>query len=179
MTILKDLLSATVLGMGYDFVDLEQSPRGRLIRVYIDAPQKAGGVDVEDCSLVSEQITRVLTVENIDYDRLEVSSPGMDRVLNKESDYIRFAGAKVSAKLRVPLQGRRNFQGILVGMKDDCLLIDCRDTMTAATTAPATAVTDAKHDAASSQTDIYELPLAQLDKVRLVPTFDEIGGHKK
>ena len=84
---LHELLEKTVNGLGFDLVDVEQSPRGRILRVFIDKPEKTGGVDVEDCAAVSDHLSRVLAVENIDYDRLEISSPGLDRVLKKPSDF--------------------------------------------------------------------------------------------
>jgi hypothetical protein len=71
------LIEKTVAGLGFELVDIEQSPRGRVLRVFIDKPDKAGGIDVEDCTLVSNQLSRVLAVENVDYDRLEISSPGL------------------------------------------------------------------------------------------------------
>jgi ribosome maturation factor RimP len=66
---------------------------------------------------VSNQLTRVFTVENIDFDRLEVSSPGLDRPLVKAADYRRFAGQEVQLKLRVPLGNQRNFSGVLEGLE--------------------------------------------------------------
>jgi ribosome maturation factor RimP len=70
---LNTLLETTVVGLGYELVDVEMSPRGRTIRVFIDAPGKETGVDVEDCAKVSNQLTRVFEVENVDFDRLEIS----------------------------------------------------------------------------------------------------------
>ena len=96
------LIEKTVTGLGYELVDVEQSPRGRVLRVFIDKPGKEGGIDVEDCTLVSNQLSRVLAVENIDYDRLEISSPGLDRVLKKAADYERFAGSEINLRLRLP-----------------------------------------------------------------------------
>jgi ribosome maturation factor RimP len=107
---LNTLLETTVVGLGYELVDVELSPRGRTIRVFIDAPAKDSGVDVEDCAKVSNQLTRVFEVENIDFDRLEISSPGMDRVVKKETDFERFAGQDIQIKLRIPHNGRRNFR---------------------------------------------------------------------
>ena len=92
---LNTLLETTVVGMGYEIVDVELSPRGRTIRVFIDAPTKESGVDVEDCVRVSNQLQRVMEVDGIDYDRLEVSSPGLDRVVKKEADFERFAGQEI------------------------------------------------------------------------------------
>ena len=107
---LNDILETTVTGMGYELAGFERPGRGRLLRVYIDKP---AGVSVDDCAAVSHQLTRVLTVENVSYDRLEVSSPGLDRLLSKEGDFMRFAGHKARVRMRVPLEGQRNFTGVL------------------------------------------------------------------
>src|SRR5688500_19308526 len=77
---LNELLESTLAGLGYELVDLERSPRGKLLRVFIDKPD---GVSVDDCVTVSNHLSRLLAVENVDYDRLEVSSPGLDRPLKK------------------------------------------------------------------------------------------------
>ena len=71
------------------------------------------GITVDDCALVSHHLGRVFTVENVSYDRLEVSSPGLDRPLRKASDFERFSGQQAKIKLRVALAGQRNFVGIL------------------------------------------------------------------
>ena len=107
-----------MVGLGYELVDVEMSPRGRTIRVFIDTPGKENGVDVEDCAKVSNQLSRVFEVENVDYDRLEISSPGLDRVVKKAEDFARFTGQDIQIKLRIPHGGRRNFQGELLGCKD-------------------------------------------------------------
>jgi len=107
---LNGLLETTVNGMGYELAGVERPGGGRLLRVYIDKP---GGVNVDDCAAVSRQLTRVLTVENVSYDRLEVSSPGLDRLLRKERDFARFAGQKARVRMRVPLDGQRNFTGVV------------------------------------------------------------------
>jgi len=107
---LHDLLETTLAGLGYELVDLERSGKGRMLRVFIDKPE---GINVEDCATVSQHLSRVLTVENVDYDRLEVSSPGLDRQLKKERDFVRFAGQRARIKLRVPMNGQRNFEGVL------------------------------------------------------------------
>lgn len=144
---LHELLAKTVTGLGYELVDVEQSPRGRVLRLFIDKPEKSGGIDVEDCTLVSNQLTRVLTVENVDYDRLEISSPGMDRVLKKPADFERFTGSEINLRLRLPMSGRRNFNGVLQGLQDGkvCLKIDAGE---------------------------VALELGNIDKARLVPKFD-------
>lgn len=107
---LQGLLEHTLAGLGYELVDLERSTRGALLRVFID---KTGGITVEDCALVSNHLSRLLVVENVSYDRLEVSSPGLDRPLRTARDFARFAGQKARLKLRVPQEGQRNFVGVL------------------------------------------------------------------
>src|SRR5689334_19007494 len=111
---LNTLIETTVVGLGFELVDVEMSPRGRTIRVFVDLPEKEGGIDVEDCAKVSNQLSRVFEVENVDFDRLEISSPGMDRVVKKAEDFARFAGQDIQIKLRIPQGGRRNFQGELL-----------------------------------------------------------------
>jgi ribosome maturation factor RimP len=109
---LQGLLETTVAGLGYELVSVELSNRGRMLRIFIDKPA-AGGITVDDCARVSNQLARVLEVEDIDYDRLEVSSPGLDRPLKKEADFVRFSGEQARLTLRVPLAGRRNFTGVM------------------------------------------------------------------
>src|SRR5262245_31336611 len=99
--------------MGYELVDVQASNGGRLLRLFID---KAGGVTLDDCAAVSNQVTRVLAVEGIDYERLEVSSPGLDRPLRKEADFARFAGHRAEIRMRTAdATGRRRFAGVLRG----------------------------------------------------------------
>ena len=99
--------------MGYELVDVQASNGGRLLRLFIDKP---GGVGLEDCAAVSRQLSRVFEVEGIDYERLEVSSPGLDRPLRKAGDFARFAGRKAEVRMRTPdATGRRRFVGVLRG----------------------------------------------------------------
>ncbi len=110
-------------GLGYELVELEFGQRG-LLRVFIDAPD---GIRLEDCERASRQLSHVLTVENVDYSRLEVSSPGVDRPLRTARDFIRFAGEEITLRLRLPLSGRRNFQGILSVEPDGQFALTWRD----------------------------------------------------
>jgi len=99
--------------MGYELVDLQVSNRGGLLRLFIDKP---GGIGLEDCAAVSRQLIRVLEVEGVEYDRLEVSSPGLDRPLRKAGDFARFAGQKADVRMRTAdATGRRRFVGVLRG----------------------------------------------------------------
>ena len=113
-------LRDTLAGLGYELVDLELS-RGGLMRVFIDAP---AGIGLHDCERVSHHLTRVLAVEGIDYERLEVSSPGLDRPLKRLEDFSRFAGRKASVRLKLPVDGRRRYEGTLVGVEEDKVVVD-------------------------------------------------------
>ena len=110
-------LEPVLAGLGYELVLLERAGRG-LIRIFIDKP---GGIAIDDCVAVSNHLTHLFTVENVDYDRLEVSSPGLDRPLVKPQDYTRFAGEDVTLKLRVPMDNRRRLVGTLVGLEDQAI----------------------------------------------------------
>lgn len=109
-------IERTVTGLGYDLVDTERSAGG-LLRVYIDrlAEQVDAGefVTVDDCEKVTRQLQHVLEVEGCAYERLEVSSPGLDRPLKKAADYARFCGERVELTLKEPFQGRKKWRGEL------------------------------------------------------------------
>jgi ribosome maturation factor RimP len=141
---LYGLIEKTVTQLGYELADLEVSNRGKLLRLFIDKPE---GITIDDCVLVSNQLGNVLAVENdIDYDRLEVSSPGLDRALKKEADFIKFLESKASVKVRMPIEGRKNFLGVLKAVEDGDLLIDVEGT-------------------------IFKIDLNNIDKARLAPEF--------
>jgi len=120
-TSLNELLGRTIPALGYELVDVEWSPRSRLLRVFID---KTDGVDVEDCARVSNHLTRLFAVENVDFERLEVSSPGLDRPLTKLADYQRFEGAEAELRLRAPVEGRRKVKGKLRGIDGQTVLVE-------------------------------------------------------
>ncbi len=117
----RSLLDRLLPGLGYELADVELVDRGRHIRVFIEKPE---GVDIDDCVKVSNHLSRVFAVENVDYDRLEVSSPGLDRPLKRRDDFTRFAGERVQVRVRTPRAGRRNFVGILRGLEGDDLRIE-------------------------------------------------------
>ena len=110
----------TLEGLGYELVDIESSRSG-LMRIFIDSPR---GITVEDCARVSNHLTRAFAVEGIDYERLEVSSPGLDRPLKRLADYERFAGREASVKLKLPVNGRRRFEGRLMGIEDGRIVLE-------------------------------------------------------
>jgi ribosome maturation factor RimP len=121
---LHDIVAQTVAGLGYELVELERSAGGTL-RVTIDFPWQPGeekSVNVEDCERVTRQLQYTLEVEEVDYKRLEVSSPGIDRPLRDERDFERFAGEVVDITLKAPMgaaaagqvaANRRKFRGTL------------------------------------------------------------------
>lgn len=110
----------TLEGLGYELVDLESSRSG-LLRVFIDSPR---GISLDDCERVSRHLTQAFAVEGIDYERLEVSSPGLDRPLKKLEDYSRFAGQRASLKLKLPVKGQRRFEGVLGGVEDGRVVLE-------------------------------------------------------
>lgn len=141
---LNALLDKSLSQLGYELVDMEISNRGKLIRLFIDKPE---GINIDDCVLVSNHLSDLLAVEHdIDYDRLEVSSPGLDRALKKEADFVRFNGERAQVKLRVPVEGRKNFVGILRGLEQDQLTIECEGVL-------------------------HHVALSNIDKAKLAPEF--------
>ena len=113
-------IRASLEGLGYELVDLESSRSG-LLRIFIDSPR---GITVEDCAKVSNHLTRAFAVEGIEYERLEVSSPGLDRALKRLEDFERFAGREESLKLKLPRDGQRRFEGKLVGVEGGRIILD-------------------------------------------------------
>jgi ribosome maturation factor RimP len=118
---LEELLESTLEGMGYELVEVERLAHNKLLRIYVD---KVGGINIDDCVAISNHLSRLLVVENIDYGRLEVSSPGLDRPLRKASDFLRFKGEVIKLKLRIPMQGQRNFVGILREINDGIIKLE-------------------------------------------------------
>jgi ribosome maturation factor RimP len=118
---LSELLERTVPALGYELVDWDMSARTRLVRVFIDKPN---GVDVEDCAGVSNHLTRLFAVENVDFERLEVSSPGLDRPVKRLADYARFAGREAQLTLSAPVDGAKRIKGILRGTDGDDVLVE-------------------------------------------------------
>src|SRR5438309_10995706 len=118
---LDELLEKTLPPMGYELVAWDMSPRSRLVRVLIDKPR---GVDVDDCARVSNHLTRLFAVEEIDFERLEVSSPGLDRPVKRLADFARFAGQEAELTLAAPVDGAKRIKGILRGTEGDDVLVE-------------------------------------------------------
>jgi ribosome maturation factor RimP len=146
MAAMAEVAERTLAGMGFELVEARASGGGRFLTIFIDRP---GGITVDDCAEVSRQLSRVFEVEGIDYDRLEVSSPGLDRPLRKAADFERFAGSRVDVKMRVAdASGRRRYTGLLRGARDGV----------------ATLEVDGREVA---------LAVSEIDKARLVPDLQD------
>ncbi|WP_278388576.1 ribosome maturation factor RimP [Pseudomonas oryzihabitans] len=145
---LQALLAPVVEALGYVCWGVEYISQGRhsLLRVYIDHPN---GILVEDCEVVSRQVSGVLDVEDpiTNEYTLEVSSPGMDRPLFTLEQFAAHAGEQVKVKLRSPFEGRRNFQGLLRGVEDQDVVVQVDE-----------------HE--------YLLPIEMIDKANVVPRFE-------
>lgn len=140
-------MQPVLAGMGYELVDVQASNGGRFLRLFIDKPQ---GITVADCAAVSRQLTRVFEVEGIEYDRLEVSSPGLDRPLRKAADFARFAGQKAELRMRTAdAGGRRKFVGVLRGAEAGRVMLEV--------------------DGAGKDKEQVALALDDLDRAKLVP----------
>lgn len=160
---LEQLVERTLGGLGYELADFNLSNHGRMLRVFIDKtheqPGKAAGspidsVTLADCEAATRQLQRVLEVEGIEYDRMEVSSPGLDRKLRKPADFVRFAGLEADVRLREPVNGRRRFVGVVRQVIGDQVEIEI--------------------DGAPVM-----LALENLDKARLVPKYDMQGRRSR
>jgi ribosome maturation factor RimP len=144
---LWELVEPVVTGLGYELVDIEYLSEDRIniLRIYID---HENGITVDDCGKVSLQLSAVFDVEEPVRSRynLEVSSPGIDRPLRKISDFERFAGNVVKVKMAMPVEERRNFKGMLLGVDADRVKVEVDGVE-------------------------YELPVAAIDKARIVPQY--------
>jgi ribosome maturation factor RimP len=143
---LVGLIEQAVTGLGYELVDFETSPRGRLLRVFVDKLPGQGSLSIDDCSAVSNHLSRLLVVEGVDYDRLEVSSPGLDRALTKAADWQRYVDHDVQFKLRIAIGNQRNFVGRIVGTREEQAVV-------------------------MLEGEEREFPLAGIERARLVPRF--------
>ena len=154
----QSVVESTVTGLGYDLVDCERSPKG-LLRVYIDrvANDPAGEyIVVEDCEKVTRQLQHVLEVEGCAYERLEVSSPGLDRPLKKLADYQRFVGQEIDLSLKLAFQGRKHYRGVLEALAEGWRLV-------------------LKSDTKGKADQALDFSLEEVKEARLVPVVDFKG----
>tara|TARA_B100000780_G_scaffold277679_1_gene248981 strand:- start:371 stop:817 length:447 start_codon:yes stop_codon:yes gene_type:complete len=141
---IEQLVEAPIISLGYMLVGIEYVKNGQntVLRIYIDSDQ---GISIEDCERVSHQVNGILEVEDpiSSAYSLEVSSPGFDRPLFKQQDFERFVGLQAKVVMKLPIQGRRNFKGLLDGFSEGNILIEVDG-------------------------EVYELPLTKMSKARLV-----------
>ena len=116
---IEDIVSPTVVGMGYELVRVAMSRGGGTLQIMIE-PADGRPMDVEDCATLSRALSAVLDVEDPipSAYTLEVSSPGIDRPLTREKDYIRWAGHLARVETTQPIEGRRRFKGTLLGLEN-------------------------------------------------------------
>lgn len=183
----------TVTGMGYDLVDVERTGGG-LLRVTIDrVPGKAYAtgesefVLVEDCEAVTRQLQYVLEVENCDYTRLEVTSPGLDRPLKRAEDFERFKGSQVEVTFKQPFQGRKKFAGELLAREGGWRIVlpapelskTKAKALAKAKAAPEAAVAPAGEVVDAEVERVLDFSLDELRDARLVPVLDFKGRRRK
>jgi len=169
---IEALIMPILTDLGMELVDLELKREGRdwFLRLFIDKP---GGVTLDDCVEVSREVSAILEVEDPIESayRLEVSSPGLDRPLKKAADFERFAGSEASVKLRRPLEGRRNFEGVLTVESDGRfgleLIDDANRSKQPARGKPAPAKAAAAGPARPARKLVFALD--EIDRARLVP----------
>lgn len=117
---LQVILDKTISGLGFELVDVEITP-AKIIRVFID---KEGGVSVEDCAEVSNHLSRVLVAEEINYNRLEISSPGLERPLKKIADYTRFMGRLAKIKTHALINNQKVFEGRIIAVAGEQISLE-------------------------------------------------------
>ncbi len=165
-TELISIVKATVAGLGFELVDFERAGGG-MMRVFIDHPD---GISVENCADVRNQLSRVLMVENIDYSRLEVSSPGLDRPLKTIADFTRFAGAPVKVRLNAPVDGRKRFDGVVESMAGEAITFTLMDESASAKVKTARRNTP-KAPAGAPPVEVKRITvmLNDIERARLIP----------
>ena len=173
---IETIVQSTVVGLGFELVDFERTARG-LLRVFIDKP---AGITVDDCADVSNHLTRVFAVEGIEFDRLEVSSPGLDRPLKTLADFARFQGEVAKVKLNIMVDGRKKFDGVIGAVEDESVVFQIvdevsKDSGVAAGGKPlpksSRAVGKGKSPVAAPEKKLIRVPLGNIDKARLIPAI--------
>jgi ribosome maturation factor RimP len=172
---MADLFALTqeaLAGMDVELVDVERAALG-LLRITIDRPD---GVRIEDCEQATRQLSRVFEVENVDYKRLEVGSPGVDRPLRSEADLYRFAGQRVEIKLRQAVEGRKVFSGTLVAPG-----VDTPGVEMAAAGAPqdqGKAAFGVEFEAKKDDIQVVNFTFDDVDRAKLDPVLDFKGTKR-
>jgi ribosome maturation factor RimP len=125
---LMRLLEPPIEALGFELVDVEfaREGRGGILRIFIDRPNSGGAVTVDDCASVSNAVSQVLETQDPikGHYTLEVSSPGFDRILRTRAHFERFMGQRIFAELKLPLDGRRRFAGVLKSVDSDTIVVE-------------------------------------------------------
>lgn len=183
----QELVERTVEGLGYELVDVERAGGG-LLRVMLDTPAGGAGIRIEDCERASHQLTHVLTVEGVPYERLEVSSPGVDRPLRRARDFARFVGARIEVRLREARDGRRTLQGKLLGLAGESggerITLDVNGDTNEVPAArrrrgarKSNATRRSEPQDGPVEVRAMELALAEIERAKLVPDLDFRSGR--
>ncbi len=151
---LLELIEPIIKGLGYECVGIEYNPHPKhgLLRIYIDSE---AGIQLEDCSKVSHQISGVLDVEDPiqgNY-RLEISSPGADRPLFKIAHFECFKGRQVTVNLFRPVEARKKITGLILGVEGETILLQ-------------------------EGGQVFRVPLQAISKARLVPDYSVEKGEQ-
>lgn len=178
------IVSDTVTGLGFEFVEFERLARG-LLRVTIDTTNE-GGIGVDDCERVSDQLTRLFTVEAIDFERLEVSSPGVDRPLKRLADWVRFVGREAHVELFEPLHGpelpeagRRKFDGHIVSATEEAIEFSIEEIHHARTPSEAARAKKAKaKKPAAKESIVVRFAFSDVDRANLIAQLDFKGNKR-
>lgn len=173
----QTVVEGTVKGLGYELVDIEKSAGG-LLRVTIDRVQgdpSGEFIVVEDCEKVTRQLQHVLEVENCGYQRLEVSSPGLDRPLKKAADFARFAGERVALTLKLPFKGRKRFSGTLLAHPSGAGWRLQLEAEPAPVARGKSRVPSARPAPAEPLEQVLDFELEEVREARLVPELDFKG----
>ena len=161
-----EIVSASVAGLGYELVDFEHSARG-LMRVFIDKPD---GIGVEDCAAVSNHLTRVFAVEEIEFERLEVSSPGLDRPLKSLANFQQYLGCSVKVRLNTLIDGRKRFDGIIESLDGETIVFVVNEETVGEKLVNQSKKSGKQKRAGAEQTKKrIQVPFSSIDKTRLIP----------
>lgn len=171
---IETIVESTVVGLGFELVDFERTARG-LLRVFIDKPS---GITVDNCADVSNHLTRVFAVEGIEFDRLEVSSPGLDRPLKTLADFARFQGELAKVKLNAMVDGRKKFDGMIGAVEGESVVFQIVDEVGKDSRVAAVKPLGKSGRAAgkgkspvAAEKKLIRVPLGSIDKARLIPVL--------
>ena len=168
-----EIVAASVTGLGYELVDFEHSAGG-LMRVFIDKPD---GIGVDDCASVSNHLSRVLEVENIEFERLEVSSPGLDRPLKTLAHYQQYLGLPVKVRLNLIVDGRKRFDGVIAAVVGETIVFGVAGDEGALKLAAKPLSVQKKRPItkragkSAQSVKLIHVPFSSIDKARLIPQY--------